>query len=640
MRESKFILQNREKWQKYEAGIRNDSLPAEEMERAFVELNDDLAYARTFYKNRAVRLFLNNLLAPVYNRIYSTRKWNWAGLKTFFLHDAVLMNFRARKYLLFSLIVVLLGFFIGFIGTQANMDFATTILGEDYVRITEYNISHGDPLAIYKYQNPWDMFAKIAVNNLKVAFYFFLFGALFCVGSIYLLLANGIMLGVFTYIFTSKGLTNEYFLTVYQHGTLEILSMVIEGAAGIMMGAGFLFPGTKTRMRSIQDNAKTSILMFLVCIPIIVLAAFIESYLTRFTEIPAALRLAIIFLSFCFMLGYFVILPWLKFRKNKAILGKYDTLEPDMSSKIIPGKIYPIGKTVLFGFDFIKEHLGKILWIAIIAVLFLFPMAEFITHDAISNDLQFLLRQYQSQVVNITDARDLALSGLSRARLLFFNLYSACYLFSANLHLGILAISFLILGTGLFFILKWNTNFIYSYTGHKLSLRKTLVTAILCAGLQITFNGLFGSYWWFGMLVIWPILVQVATVYMCTENMSFLQAFVNGMGMVFGRFGKFITGIFVTAALYFILMVGILFLITNIVQESQQMHGGTVMSVKVFYFYARLNYFILPFILTFTTYIYFVISVSILESKTGQFLHKKIDKIHFRKEVYGIETES
>ena len=85
-------------------------------------------------------------------------------------------------------------------------------------------------------------------------------------------------------MFTSRGLTTEYLLTVYQHGTLEILTMVVEGAAGIMLGSGLLFPGTLTRLQSIQNAARKSIVLFMVCIPIIMVAAFIESYLTRFTE--------------------------------------------------------------------------------------------------------------------------------------------------------------------------------------------------------------------------------------------------------------------------------------------------------------------------------------------------------------------
>jgi len=70
MRESKFIDQNAEKWKEYERDLEADNLGPDKMEKAFIELNDDLAYARTFYKNRSVRVFLNNLLTPVYDRVY------------------------------------------------------------------------------------------------------------------------------------------------------------------------------------------------------------------------------------------------------------------------------------------------------------------------------------------------------------------------------------------------------------------------------------------------------------------------------------------------------------------------------------------------------------------------------------------
>ena len=97
MRESKFISNNSSKWKKFEDNIQQGNLAAEEMESAFVELNDDLAYARTFYKNRAVRLFLNNLLTRTYSRIYRGKKWNLNQLGNFFLHEVPRANYSARK---------------------------------------------------------------------------------------------------------------------------------------------------------------------------------------------------------------------------------------------------------------------------------------------------------------------------------------------------------------------------------------------------------------------------------------------------------------------------------------------------------------------------------------------------------------
>jgi hypothetical protein len=48
MRESRFIEENADKWQKLENSLKENTLPAAELERAYTELNEDLAYARTF----------------------------------------------------------------------------------------------------------------------------------------------------------------------------------------------------------------------------------------------------------------------------------------------------------------------------------------------------------------------------------------------------------------------------------------------------------------------------------------------------------------------------------------------------------------------------------------------------------------
>lgn len=639
MRESKFILQNKEKWQKYEEGIRGETLAAEDMERAFVELNDDLAFARTFYKNRAVRLFLNNLLAPVYTRIYNVRKWNFKALQQFFVYDAPLMNYQARKFLLVSFIVAVLGVAIGYFGARHNMDFAVSILGSDYINMTELNISKGDPLAVYKMSSPGDMFVRIATNNLLVAFYFFIFGALFCIGSMYLLLTNGIMLGVFTYIFVSKGLTTEYLLGVYQHGTLEILSMVVEGAAGIMMGAGFLFPGTKGRLRSIQDNAKKSILMFLVCLPIIILAAFIESFLTRFTELPAPLRLSVIGLSLAFMILYFIVYPWYKFRHNKEILGKYDELAPDEDSEPKPGVIYPVGKITLFAFDYLKKYAGRILIVSLISVVGLFAFTEFLSKGAIQEDIEYQARKFQSTVSVSDGSPETAESQKTAWRLVGFDFYASGYLFSPKLHNSILLVSFLILAAIIFLLFYLCRAFIASAAGTDPPLWRIALVSVFCAAFQVFFNWLFGSGWWFSMMLILPVQILIAVVYLMDPQTNIFTALGRGVGYFFTGFGTFISYSFIAVVLYFFLMTGIMYLVSNVLEMSTQLHGASVYSKSVLLFYARLNYFLLPFFISMVLYAYILGAMSIVESKTGKNLFNRIAGITYKKEVYGIETE-
>nr|BFF41353.1 hypothetical protein BACY1_31580 [Tenacibaculum mesophilum] len=73
------------------------------------------------------------------------------------------------------------------------------ILGDGYVNMTLENIENGDPMAVYKKANEVDMFIGITVNNIKVAMYAFVLGMLFSVGTLYIMMQNGIMLGSFLY---------------------------------------------------------------------------------------------------------------------------------------------------------------------------------------------------------------------------------------------------------------------------------------------------------------------------------------------------------------------------------------------------------------------------------------------------------
>jgi hypothetical protein len=50
--------------------------------------------------------------------------------------------------------------------------------------------------------------------------------------------------------------------------------------------------------------------------PVFILAAIIESFLTRYTDAPTLLKLILILLSAFFIVGYFVVYPWLKSGKG------------------------------------------------------------------------------------------------------------------------------------------------------------------------------------------------------------------------------------------------------------------------------------------------------------------------------------
>jgi uncharacterized membrane protein SpoIIM required for sporulation len=311
MREAAFVKQNRNKWQQIDIQTKGKNIPAEVLADNFIELTDDLSYARTFYPRSQTVRYLNQLAARYFINIYQYRKREKGRFLRFWTEEIPLIMHKYRRYMLYSFLAMLAGVLLGIFSLEQESGFASLILGPGYVNQTLENIESGDPMAIYKNTDEAPMFFCIATNNIWVAFYAFILGIVFSVGTVYILFSNGVMLGVFQYFFFKKGLLFTSAIAVWLHGTLEISAIIIAGGAGMILGNGFLFPGTYSRLVSLQRSAKDAVKIVVALIPVFITAAFIESYLTRLTEMPVAFNLTIIGLSALFIIWYFIYYPYL-----------------------------------------------------------------------------------------------------------------------------------------------------------------------------------------------------------------------------------------------------------------------------------------------------------------------------------------
>jgi uncharacterized membrane protein SpoIIM required for sporulation len=153
------------------------------------------------------------------------------------------------------------------------------------------------------------MFTWIAVNNIKVSFMVFVAGLLVSIGSVWQLFQNGVMLGAFQYYFFSKGLGMQSILVIWIHGTLEIASIIIAGGAGFVLGNSILFPGTHKRLASLRRGAKDGIKLMIGLVPVFIVAAFLEGFVTRYSKMPVWLSLSILLASLTFIIWYFILYP-------------------------------------------------------------------------------------------------------------------------------------------------------------------------------------------------------------------------------------------------------------------------------------------------------------------------------------------
>lgn len=316
MKETRFIEQNKEKWNEFEQLLKSKSKNPDKISKLYVEITEDLSFAKTYYPNRLVKQYLNGLSQKLYLSLYKNRKKPFERLKFFFTEEIPFVMYESRWQVFISFFAFSLATIIGIVSCLNDPEYAAVVTSKFYVEMTKQNIASGDPMAVYKDPDAFNMFLRIGWNNLRVSFYAFTLGITAGLGTIFFMLINGTMLGGFQFFFLGKGVFWQSVLTIWQHGTIEILCIILAGGAGIIMGSGLIFPNTYPRIQSLQISAKKGLKLMIALVPLIILAAFIEAYITRLTEAPVVFRLFVIAASLIIMVGYFVVYPYLKSRSG------------------------------------------------------------------------------------------------------------------------------------------------------------------------------------------------------------------------------------------------------------------------------------------------------------------------------------
>ncbi|WP_223552078.1 stage II sporulation protein M [Aestuariivivens sp. NBU2969] len=312
MREVSFIKQNKEKWLSFEKAIFNsDFKDPDELASQYIHLINDLAYAQTFYPKSRVIDYLNQLASKAFQKIYKTKRENTNRFVAFWKTEVPIICYEYRKFIYITFVIFFAFTFIGAISAANDGEFVRSILGDDYVNMSMENIEKGDPVAVYKSGSNWGSFIGITINNLRVGIIAFILGVFGGIGTLYIMFNNCIMLGSFQYFFYEKGVFWESVRGIWIHGSMEIFAIVIECAAGLILGASILFPGTHSRYVSFKQGAKTGVKILISTFPFTFSAGFLEGFITRYSNImPHWLSVGIILITLAIISYYYLVYPF------------------------------------------------------------------------------------------------------------------------------------------------------------------------------------------------------------------------------------------------------------------------------------------------------------------------------------------
>ncbi|MBD1429302.1 MULTISPECIES: stage II sporulation protein M [Sphingobacterium] len=310
MREASFIERNKEKWLLIENNLLNIvNVDPDILASNYIELTNDLAYAQTFYPQSKTKDYLNELSIRAHQLIYKDQKSSSNKLSHFFTYEIFESIWKIRKQLVYSLLIFLLANVIGFISAHYEESFLKFIMGSHYVDMTVQNIKEGNPAGVYQQGSNWGGALAITINNVQVAFFAFIYGIFFSLGTGYILMMNGIMVGTFHYLFFKYNVLSEAMTAIWIHGTIELSVIVIAGGCGLAMGNSILFPKSYTRLESFKRTVKHAAKVLISTIPFFIMAGTLEGYVTRYYQVSVWMCLIIIAISLLSIVYVYIVKP-------------------------------------------------------------------------------------------------------------------------------------------------------------------------------------------------------------------------------------------------------------------------------------------------------------------------------------------
>ncbi len=124
------------------------------------------------------------------------------------------------------------------------------------------------------------MASTIIANNVQVTFAAFAFGLTAGIGTLLLLLTNGVAIGGVMGLYASKGIASLLLKFVAPHGVLELSAICIAGGAGLLLAAALLLPGERTRRGALVENGRRAIGLIGVSSVLLIVAGTLEGFVS------------------------------------------------------------------------------------------------------------------------------------------------------------------------------------------------------------------------------------------------------------------------------------------------------------------------------------------------------------------------
>jgi uncharacterized membrane protein SpoIIM required for sporulation len=137
-----------------------------------------------------------------------------------------------------------------------------------------------------KSDTDFKMFGFYILNNISIGFRSFGLGILLGIGTLFIMVFNGLAIGAVAGHLTRLGYIETFWPFVSGHGAFELTALVICGAGGLLLGHAVVAPGPEGRLATLKVNALEAMQLVLGAALMLVVAAFIEAFWSSSTFAP------------------------------------------------------------------------------------------------------------------------------------------------------------------------------------------------------------------------------------------------------------------------------------------------------------------------------------------------------------------
>ncbi|MGH2458978.1 MAG: stage II sporulation protein M [Chloroflexota bacterium] len=293
----RFVDERRERWERLEwlasqarAGHRRlSSADLEELGRLYRQVTSDLAIARRDYPRDRVTDYLSQLVGRVHPVVYRQKPGDWASVGQFFTRRFPGLFRDSAPYTLLAFGLFIVPFLLAFVATEIDPLAGKVILPASPL---VDQIERGQSWLDVPGSERSLMASFIMTNNLQVAFFAFAGGLLFGLGSVYVLVDNGLTIGAISGLAATHGLGGALASFVIVHGEIELTVVFTAGGAGLRIGHALLAPGLRSRGTALSQAARQAIRLLFGCVPLLVVAGLLEGFLSP-SSLPPVAKIAV-----------------------------------------------------------------------------------------------------------------------------------------------------------------------------------------------------------------------------------------------------------------------------------------------------------------------------------------------------------